>query len=157
MENLVSMREGTVVLPFISKRAAFTAYGRVLDAYLGWLWKQNPLEALGITLHPEIARPEFNLRTYEASEEWHLIARKNRLAIKPVFFLVPVQGPVLETHFHHWQMAKIPKMPPAAVLMNLQTQGVSLADLEGPLAAVFGWEPYRKGHLISPAQLSRLR
>lgn len=155
MNILVSMREGTAVLPFLDKKAAFTALSRLVDAYLNWLWNKGELKIFGLSLHPDLARPDLNPRTYEAREEWHLITHGNSQKIKPVFLLVPIKGPILDTSFRYSQFAKIPGMTPMAVVMNLQSQGVSLADLEGPFASLYGWPPYKKGSLIPLAALTR--
>lgn len=155
MDILVSMREGTVVLPFLNKKTAFTALSRIIATYLSWLWREGELETFGLSIHPELARPDLNLRTYEAREEWHLITRGDSQKVKPVFLVVPIKGRLVETSFRYTQFAKIPGMTPMAVVMSLQSQGVSLANLEEPFANLYGWPPYRKGSLISLSALSR--
>lgn len=155
MNILVSMREGTAVLPFLNKKAAFTALSRIIDTYLNWLWREDKLETFGLSIHPELARPDLNLRTYEAREEWHLITRGSSQKVKPVFLIVPIKGQLTETAFRYTQFAKIPGMTPLAVVMSLQSQGVSLTNLEEPFANLYGWPAYRKGSLIPLSALSR--
>ena len=155
MNILVSMREGTVILPFLNKKAAFTALSRIVDTYRNWLWREGELETFGLSIHPELVRPDLNPRTYEAREEWHLISRGSSQKINPVFLAVPIKGRIAETAFRYSQFAKIPGMTPMAVVMSLQSQGVGLADLEEPFASLYGWPPYKKGSLIPLAALSR--
>ncbi|HVY67737.1 MAG TPA: hypothetical protein VHA30_02500 [Patescibacteria group bacterium] len=154
----VSMAAGTVVLPCLDEKTAYYAFRAVADAYLDWLNKKSVTPTVfGISLRRGDLDGEFEPKLFKAGRSWHLISAKRPrpVSIDPTFVLLPISGQVVESHFHYWQIAKIPQMTPHAVLRSLQTQDTDLAGLEGPLIAVYGWTPYRKGALLSLSALKR--